>query len=374
MSTRGREMTTKSTRGFALPVAILGLVIMGVLVTGGFYVARQESRIGQASEHGTQAFYVAEHGIADVIVNWDMEAYGSDTTWSSLTVADTTSVGLWNVEITKITDRLFFLDSEGSAPLGAALAGGSIEDERAARRRVGMIVRVVSAAIEPPAALTTRGDVNVWGTAEVHGEDTNPDGWDAMCIGDLTDKPGVMVDETGTVTLDGGVGNVTGDPAIVQDPDITDETFTQFGDLSWVDLIAMADLHLTSGNFNGMQPSFNADGTCNTSDPGNWGDPYDATSACANYFPMIYVDGLMRVQSGGYGQGILLVEGDVDLRGGFAWHGIVITQGNFETQGTGNHVLGGVLASNAELGDERLVGDAIVQTSTCAVSRSILLN
>ena len=58
--------------------------------------------------------------------------------------------------------------------LGAALAGGSIGAERMASRSVGMIARVLSAAIDPPAALTTRGDVSIRGTAEVHGEDVDP--------------------------------------------------------------------------------------------------------------------------------------------------------------------------------------------------------
>jgi len=49
-------------------------------------------------------------------------------------------------------------------------------------------------------------------------------------------------------------------------------------------------------------------------------------------------------------------------------------QGNFETQGSGHRIYGGVLASNANLDRERLVGSSVVQNSTCAVSRAVLLN
>ena len=40
----------KSGRGgFALPVAVLALVAVGVLVTAGFWMAEQETRIGATS-------------------------------------------------------------------------------------------------------------------------------------------------------------------------------------------------------------------------------------------------------------------------------------------------------------------------------------
>ena len=360
--------------GFALPAAVLGLVVVGVLVTGGFFIARQEQRIGSASENGTQAFYVAERGIAEVVVDWDMQIYGADSNWSTVTVADTTDEGIWTVDVTKMTDRLFLLESMGEAPLAAAMAGGAVSDHRTASRSVGMIARIVTANIDPPAALTTRGDVSIRGTAEVHGEDTDPSGWGDVCENfEQRDKTGVLVDTLSTVGTTGS-GNVTGVPAVEKSPDITDETFTQFGELTWTDLVQMADKKLPGGVYNGMTPTLNADGSCNTSDMMNWGDPSNPGAPCGTYFPIIYIGGTISVQSDAVGQGLLLVEGDVDLRGGFVWHGIIIAQGAFETQGSGNRVLGGVMASNALLEDERLVGGSIVQNSTCAVTRAILFN
>ena len=44
------------------------------------------------------------------------------------------------------------------------------------------------------------------------------------------------------------------------------------------------------------------------------------------------------MQSGGVGQGILLVDGTLDLRGNFVFYGLIIVQGSFETQGSGNRV------------------------------------
>ena len=52
--------------GFALPAAIGAIVIVGVLVTAGFYMAQQEMRISVANENASLAFYMAEMGAAEV--------------------------------------------------------------------------------------------------------------------------------------------------------------------------------------------------------------------------------------------------------------------------------------------------------------------
>jgi formylmethanofuran dehydrogenase subunit C len=106
----------------------------------------------------------------------------------------------------------------------------------------------------------------------------------------------------------------------------------------------------------------------------NWGDTLP-TAPCGSYFPLIYHDGNLRLQAGaGYGQGVLLVEGNLDLRGGFLFYGIIIVQGSFETQGGGNRVIGAVMASNSVTDAQGIVGSSEITYSRCAVQRSILNN
>ena len=124
----------------------------------------------------------------------------------------------------------------------------------------------------------------------------------------------------------------------------------------------------------GVQASLNGDGSCNRGAYLNWGEPTDLSHACAGYFPIIHVNGDARMQSGGRGQGILLVEGDLDLRGAFEFYGVVIVQGAFQTQGSGNRVNGAVWASNAQIQDQSLVGGSVTQYSSCAVEQAILNN
>ena len=363
-------MEQKEQRGFALPVAVFALVIVGVITTGGFFMARQEGRIGVASERAGTAFYLTEQAFVDVIDDWEPTLFGALPAWGDTTFTHTyPGVGLVTTRITRMTNLLYFVDVDGTVTRGGAMLSG-------ASRRVGMTVRLVSANIAPAAALTTRGPTSFSGTAEVHGEDDMPIGWGPVCPDPLVDKPGVLTDDASQVTIVGGAPDVTGDPPVQQDPTISDETFTEFGDLEWDELTALANITLSGGNLNTMGPDSTAAGVCRAGPafPSNWGNPENPGAACWDYFPVIHVTGNANVQSGGVGQGVLLVDGDLDLRGAFVFYGIIIVQGSLDTQGSGNRVYGGVMAGNADFESQSLTGGSVVTNSTCAVSRAILNN
>ncbi len=364
-------MSRPSERGYALPAAIGGLVIVGVMVTAGFYMSSQELRIGVANKNSAMAVNVAQAGANEVMANWNGYQLGNIPVWGDTTITDTVDVGIWSVNITNFNNRVYFLDAEAEITEGGALWAG-------ANRRVGVITRMLFANINPPAALTTRGSTTIKGGAEVHGEDADPTGWGSFCTGNMDDKPGILTNDTsqlGTV----GQGQVTGDPKWGQDSTIVDSTFTVFGNMTWDDLVTLAkaegkNVTGLGTNINNTGPAVNASGRCDDSVLTNWGDTLP-TAPCGSYFPLIYHGGpKLTIQSGGMGQGILLLDGDLDLRGNFTFYGIIIVQGNFETQGSGNRVLGGVMASNADFDTQGITGSSVVNNSTCAVERAILNN
>jgi len=80
---------------------------------------------------------------------------------------------------------------------------------------------------------------------------------------------------------------------------------------------------------------------------------------CKNYFPIIYIDGDLKLASNAYGQGILLVNGSVTLVGVFEFNGIVVARNDFDSAGNGNTISGTVFAANST-----------VQYSSCAVLRA----
>ena len=362
-------MEHKKKRGFALPVAVFALVIVGVITTGAFFIARQEGRIGVASEYAGMAFFLTEQGLVDLMGGWNRELFAALPSWGDTTVSENyPGLGSVATRVTRMTDYLYFVDADGTVTRGGAMRSG-------ASRRVGVTIRFVTADIAPPAALTTRGPTQLRGTAEVHGEDEVPPAWGGVCTGSLQDKPGILTDNASQVSTQ-GAAEITGVPAVAEDASIVDSTFTHFGDLTWDDLTGMANIRLSGGNLTTLAPDSTVTGACRAGQafPTNWGNPENPGAACSDWFPVIHITGNVNIQSGGVGQGLLLVDGDLDLRGNFLFYGIIIVQGSLATQGQGNRVLGGVMASNADFDSQAITGGSVVTNSTCAVRRAILNN
>jgi len=351
-------------RGFALPAAILAMAALGVLVTGGIQIATQEGRIGRATVRTVEAFYVAETGMNNILATW-RPSQSNLTEWGApAALSGNTAGGSWTAQIRQVDDRLFYIRTTGSVNAG----GGAT-----ATRSMGIMARVVTANLSPPAALLTMGTVRVQGAAQINGNDQVPAGWGAsVCPDPLVNLPGVITNTAGNIT---GNGTVNGTPSgHVRDASVTDATFTNFGGMTWAELTSLATIVRGGGNINGTGPTLNANGTCNTSNQLNWGDPSNPAAPCGNYFPIIHIQGSANIQSGGTGQGILLVDGDLDLRGNFFFAGIIIVQGSVGIQGGGNRVSGGMIARNADIELQTFIGSSILQQSSCAVNRAIMNN
>jgi hypothetical protein len=340
------------------------------MVTGGIQLATQEARIGQATVRSVEAFYLAESTMNDVIAHW-RPAQSSLTNWGAPEVrtGGTASGGTWTAEIRQVNDRLFFIRTTGKIDAG----GGA-----RASRSLGVLARVLTANIQPPAALLTMGTVQVQGSAQIRGNDQIPAGWNAtVCPDPLVNLPGVVTDSGGSLQL-AGAASVSGTPTgYVKDAAVTEDSFTSFGGMTWNELTSLATIKLSGGSITGTGPTLTPSGTCNTANSLNWGDPDNPAAPCGNYFPMIHIAGSASIQSGGRGQGILLVDGDLDLRGDFLFAGAIIVQGAIGVQGggaSGPRINGGVIARNANLNVETFTGSSIVQNSRCAIRRAIQNN
>ncbi|MDH3423289.1 MAG: hypothetical protein OEN00_09880, partial [Gemmatimonadota bacterium] len=272
-------------------------------------------------------------------------------------------------------DHVYFLTATGEVTEGGLWAG--------ATRTIGITTKILYADINPPGALTTRGKVNVGGSATISGDNVTPTTWGPYCTGLATDSlPGIVLEDTtgGNPNITGGKASIEGNPNFDEDSTIVDDTFTDFGNLTWAELVAVAQAdgkEVTSlgTSINTIGPSVTATipPRCNVADLQNWGDTIPL-APCGSYFPLIYHAGNLTVQSNSYAQGILLVEGNLEVRGGFTFYGIIITQGTF-TAGLGNNlIVGAVMASNAGDINETYSGSSQIIYSRCAVTRSVLNN
>ena len=343
---------------------------MGVLVTAGFYMARQEVRIGVASKYSAMAVNLAQSGTNDVLIN-QTSALTALSTWDTTSLVDTVDAGVVTVKVTKLASRLFYLDATAQVTEGGAMWAG-------ATRRVGLVTRLTAADMEPPAALATQGSLTVGGSSIVSGLDSMPSGWASACDSTtMEDKPGIMIDMASNIKVTGGTLNVSGTPVILEDTTVTAESLLEFGDMAWAELVAMAEKVFTSaGPYNNIHPdSTSATGSwrCDQSILTNFGDPRSLSGVCSDYFPIIYAVNDIKF-SGGYGQGILLVEHNLEVTGGFEFYGPVFVKGELKTTGTGGHFNGGVVAANVDLGTSTVLGNAVVSYSSCAVERAILNN
>ena len=357
-------------RGFAMPAVMGALVIIGVLATAGFYMAQQELRIGVATNHTNLAVNIAQAGANEVMANWNGYQLGNILPWQDTTITGTAPGGTWSVNIANGNNYSYLITSTGTVTQGGALWSG-------ARRTVGIAAKILFADISPPAALMTRGPVNVTGAADVVGTNTTPPTWGPYCTDMATnDTTGILVNDSSVVNE--GKGTV-GNPPVDEDSTIVDSTFTDFGNLTWDELVDIAqiegkDLTSLGGTITVVQPSVDGNGRCDVSDLRNWGDTIP-TTVCGSYFPLIYHDGpSLLVNSNGYGQGILLVDGDLELAGAFRFMGIIIVQGTFRTGTGGARILGSVMASNAADVNQTMTGTGEIYFSRCAITRAVLNN
>jgi hypothetical protein len=365
-------------RGMALAVAIFALVVVGALVAGAFFAGTQEQRVGENSRRLTQSFGAAEYGLTQVIEKWDpqiinrVRQYPLDSVAVPLpaNIADTLTpdhTGIYGGYVYKLNGQVYLIDitARDKRSAGGIIGGG-------ARQRLGELVRIRPLNLRINAALTTQGSVSLAGNATVNGRDTVPQGWNtAYCdtTGDTT-KAGIRLPSAGNVTTTGN-GTILGNPPVRGDTSINPSTFTQFGDVSYTAMAAAAPIQLSGGNYK-IQPT--AIGTqCDKMQPTNWGDGMNPSQPCGNYFPIVHIAGTATL-NGVEGQGVLLVDGDLNIQGSFIFYGVVIVQGAIKSAGGGStdaHFYGAVMAKDVALSTQSLAGNATLQYSKCAITNAM---
>ena len=371
-------MRLSTRKGFALPIALGSMIVIGMILAGVFFAATQENRAGRNTLFQERAFRAAEFGLNYGYGKWDNSkmsqlATGGVSTivYDSLKTATHDSSKGWidTLRVTRLNNNTYWLVSTGYGGTGVTQA----------RHRTGVVLRVGYPQINFLAALTVKGQIKLGGSSYTTGQDTPPAGWNCPPAG--TTQPGIATDDSSHIDLS-GCSNLTcvdGSPKLLESPAVADtNTFFTYGsDANWSTLTAAANIVLPgSATVTGVAPSYSADGSCNTLSNYNWGDPNRAlpSGTCESYFPIIYFQGAGTTTniSGGVGQGILLVDGDLVVNGGFVWYGPVIVRGHLSTQGTGGHFNGAVMAADVDFEQNSVLGNAVIDYSACAISSAMV--
>lgn len=360
-------------KGLALPMALGAIVIIGMVLAGVFFTATQENRVGRNTITQEKAFRAAEYGLNNAYAGWTNNTMSKLANGGVATIVNDNSSKGWldTVKVTKLNSQTYQLVSTGYAGTGTTQA----------RHRTSNVIRINSPNINVLAALTLRGALKLGGSSFIDGNDTPPTGW-TDCGATQPKQPGIAAtsSDSNQISLSGckSFKCVDGNPDVQVTTAAGDSnTYFNYGNgITWQTLTASATLTLTPGQASTAPAPTVSGGACNQSDMNNWGDPFRNTPAgpCESYFPIVYVAGTggNTHVTGGYGQGVLLIDGDLQVEGGFQWYGPVIIRGHLTTQGTGGHFNGAVMAADVDLELNSVLGNALISYSSCAITDALL--
>ncbi|HEX6630243.1 MAG TPA: pilus assembly PilX N-terminal domain-containing protein [Gemmatimonadaceae bacterium] len=364
----------RARRGVALITALLGVVVITILVAGGFFASTQEFRGGRNQLVEQRSFAVAEYGLNAEISNWDsgrnlvppagMAIGAVDARKRYVSGTDTAFV-----TITRLTPTTYWVISEGKAQMGM--------NPMESRRRTGAYVRLAYPSLDVSAAVTAAGDIDIRGASTVTGVNTDPTGWGSCGawsggeIAAIRVPPGADVDYNAS--------NLPGTQDIEYDPAAADSnTYVRYGTENWNSLVENAEIRLPGGSIGSNILPVGSDTSC-TAGPNNWGEPLRTggggvtlVPGCYNRFPIIYSSGNLTINANGRGQGILLINGDLKINGNFDFYGIIIARDDIE-RGTGTATIhGAVFSRDANVGDNSMwAGTQDVLYSRCAVESAL---
>jgi hypothetical protein len=359
-----QHLHPRSRDGFALPMALFAMVVIGAIVTGGFYVSSQEHTVSVSTDMAAQALDMAEYGLEQTLGTWSTGDFGGTVGQIQTLTPDTVrhngrAIGSYQIRILPLGGRVYMVESEGRVTRG----------NQSAVRRVGSFVRTTQAQLPYLSAVAVFGQFSASGNAQVSGFDNETCG--SGNVAGVTAVADSLVSE-------GNRDRIEGEPDVESASDLDADKLSDFGDIDLSDLIAMATKTYPAGaSLTGMAPVTTLDANdllvCNPI-LSNWGDPArpdplpDPPPPCMSYFPVIHAQGDLTIQTG-VGQGVLIVEGDLRLTGNMLFYGIVIVRGSLFTAGTGNHIGGAVLVhGRSELDTQSITtGNSVVQYSSCRV-------
>lgn len=364
-------MIRSNREGFALAVTIMAMLVVGAIVTGGFYAASQEGDTTRSAIMSDESLYLAETGLNSAIGSTTATTLtriglNNDTVFAPVNVTQgSTTLGNYEISIFRVANALYYFNSRGVVTRGGRFAGAS--------HSVGTVARLRTANFGSQTAVQVYGSLSVGGNSEINGYDEFHPSWNGLC-GPLETGTSAVVTNPGTSVTSQGNSEINGP---VTRRALSSNDFLVFGDMTWNEVVALANI--VYNNNTTVQPQATtvpSTGLCNTATTNNWGEPRYNNHACFNYFPIIHARGDLKINATNAGQGILLVEGDLDLTGGFTFYGVVVTKGALKVTGTGGHVNGTTIAFGG--GDLSTVnttrGNSLLQYSSCAIQRAVLNN
>lgn len=361
--------------GFVLPVALVVLLILAMITSVGLYASRNDFRAAEATHQAAVALAAADAGASRLVATWAQSVPALPVPGDSLIID-------WQA----LPDSSLYRSVVYRAPVGAGATPsstvtvrttGRVRPPGTARRTVVTMVEAggsgglcCSAAVKVLSGFSVNGPKKNGPLPGFDGTDQVPLGWPgSSCPGSPQDLPGLITSDATRINVTGDV-QIAGTPPIQQDTTITATDFTSPGGVPYDSLATFSNVVFTKNQqFKNDIGPVTAGGVCDTSVDTNWGSPQDPAGPCGGYAPIVHVAGNAVIRGTGQGQGILLVDGNLDIDDDFSYYGLVIVLGRLRIRGPGR-IYGAVLVQDRS-GKSELSGGGQVLYSSCAVQRAM---
>lgn len=339
--------------GFALLVALLAIVGLTALATGGFVLSSSEHDVSDNFGRSQDAFYVAQSGLNQFLATNVGTPSGSQTYSFS---SGTAEVSAFRMATTGSDGRsVYRVVSEGRVEAGRG---------RESTRVVSTLAVLDPLFTSLPGALVSGTGVQKNGSSgEISGIDDS-DSNDCPSGGQNT--AGLFVPPDDTPDDEGnGYGDVDeqvteGDPEVQEVSDPLSQV-----DIDWQSIIdgtSVTPTHTVSSG----------------SPDGDW-PRYDTLPSSS--YPVVYADDTdgFSVDGNDDGRGLLIVRGDLTLNGSFEWDGPVLVGGQITSDGNQTINGGMVTGLNQTLDPPEDVGEGnidlgngtkLFQYNTCEILNS----
>lgn len=349
----------KEERGIALVIAIVLLLVITIIGVSTINTTIYDNLISGNKRISEQAFYIAEGGIHEFLGRFRADASNiiidnapDNVNWNLFLAIDSNKAeqigynqndpnhqffqNLQNkmdyrchiVHKTKVVNGVEVVDYHGDNPIYIVKSFGFTSD---GGEKVIEVEIQKGTSISPPSALYAKRPVDVLGSS------TNIDGND-QC--GLKNKPGII--SRGTID-ESGKPNIKGNPPYLENAEL-DLNINEF-------VNELKDF----ANFN---YTYNSKTTL-TKPPDNWGNPIQngkgkpLSPPSDGILNIVYFDmagnELLLNSNNMEGAGILIVDGDLSVMGGFSWYGIILVTGSLNFLGGGQqskNVTGAILSGD----------------------------
>jgi len=361
-------------KGIALILGMLLLLVATLIGISALNTSTYDVLISGNERASVQAFYVAEAGINELMgrfragaTNEIPDSDPSNPNWKVLLAKypgkGATQIGFlsgspnsypslqnqldFGVEIKHKIDAANQVVRYGGVPIYILKSYGSTAD---GGNKILEVELKKSSGYDPPAAIYSEAPVYI------HGSSTYINGDDGC--GSTDHKPGVM---TPTLTLpsitESGNPSINGSPPTV--------TITSNPPPASLQIKEMLDYVKGDADF---KYSYSGNQTLAGYSDG-WGTPTNSdTSVPITYTgPMniIYFnmngDKTLKLEGESHGAGLLLIEGNLEINGGFTWYGIILATGAVTYTGGGQkNITGGMMSGGSATVEVDVGGNSVI--------------